>query len=1411
MICLMKSQRTRLLLVVLWVFIATFSLVLVFAAELNIKSDLSNAVQHIEKVIFRQNINSDDSSRVILTNEWTFARIETTGYNFMINNSNTNPNKITEASDVVWNTILWWEWNRILDASEYNVIIAWERNKIKGSSWSTIWWGINNRIESGSYNTIAWWSGNKIEWNRSSIAWWENNSISWDYSVAMWFSNNVIGNASVALGNNSNVNANNSFLWTDDVNNGWLNRDNTFAVVSERWMVVNSNKAHSLAKLRIWWSWSLVLSEWSDVDCNTTTKWVIKAENNGGSVCLCSCNWTWWSSLYGGSTCWEVCGWDWSSSPQCGDVKKVCWGDSYTYSWSCVEWKVIEWTWAYFVDKDGRVHRSCQTEDWKVVECKKEPIGDNCDGRWAQNHCDFSLIWASDSLIDRTCNTDWFTNDIIVWRLFDSDHLDVACSAGELCTKVCIEWYVPVNHDWMRYCDPKWCEAKEISGYNFPGVPSGSDADAVKTWTTQDGSYSCTGVANCQLWEFQVPLMSDACQYKCNSWTYLDGYTILNDFNWWVVLHDVKRTYTWVDSYQYECKADIICNNGIVEYTNYNPMTGPEVCYRKMEMGNSCWPTNVSWYSIGVVSDGSGGQAFKTVDWLDWSCSIPYSCNNGVLSFGTESCTFSCGIWDKKSDLGRFWNPYFYSVNYTPKAWKHVNKTELNSCEYTCESGQQWSESRWCYVPGCTCNSLPAHATLSSVTPTYDMTCTYDTNNNKACTFKCNDTYSWNSSTNKCVKCTGSIPSSANENAPGVLPSDVTEYHYSEDTNEACSYSCKNNYTWNESEGKCVENKCTWSYPTCPWVIIWDSNGSTGWHYVNKNNNLAACEWTCDAAYYDYDEDDDVKPCKPKSTTTQCSSVAYMCEDDVHIFTWTDINCSDHKCTWKCDWFLCPAVCEDGYILNEDWECDEEEIIEICRNVVIESNDRYGELSLMQHWYWSDPRPSPWAFCYYWWVLHSLKFVNTSWFETEIMQPVYSYQTSLKSNNHGGEMCRQDRATQVGEDTFNLNDYLFEDSEITFSNYNYSIDYPKTDYWYRLSLHDIFLPEPSEIIINGSYDFKDTCSWTYRYRNNMYQDWQFKTYSCSWNLPKWALLNDNSVVPLNNEEYVCDVFGTWACAYHCPYWFICNEDKNGCEPFLGENWCSDSIFMCSDWRYWKYYDRRWDTYVRIDGSLDHNYLSNHFTSWICEEIDDNDLSTCLTYFNSGEDGPDWCLRYRPCAATGDIPDWCWKYTECYMARNWINGQCVQGYIGWGIITDVSYCSNVANWAGWYIDQNGEDEDGYPCNRCMAKTTCPNWWSLRRSSVDCHGEIVGYVWDKACKKCSLNPSWDRFSFTFDILFDDPEYRACLARWWAIQSCKQLFCKKNWERFYFGLDYNDYVWNCNFNPTQNNCKCKRVGSL
>lgn len=443
--------------------------------------DPNNAIQHFQGVKIIATEDGDESYAVVKKN-WWLVWIET-DYNFLMSGWDTDSNSI-DAS-VRRSTILWWKDNKI-NGWTNEAILWWKDNKIeRGDSSSILWWSGN--LLSWNNSSILWWEGNTLEWSSSSIIGWEWNEVKKSYAIAAWNNNTADWYNSVAMWSGAEVSGKNSFLWTDGHSSKTLSKSNVFVVDWQSGMVVNFNKAHSFAQLTIWGS-LIIYSGDTAPNCGAGTKWVVKVVNNGDKKCLCSCDgsWiTWRNALHDGVMCPFLCS---NTSPEdavCGTANRDCDNDSYTYTWTCKTWTVVQWTGAFFVStkKDwttfvNYINWSCQSDTWVVVRCQTGLVWTGCPNKHPQTNGE--CVWGMDEnaeLVRGAGDRGW-TNYIY-------ENKEEAEKYS--CSYVCKKGYFPMSKTECVKC-PNWWDAEKQICY---GAMVCKKDNTFLEWDEGLGEFNC--------------------------------------------------------------------------------------------------------------------------------------------------------------------------------------------------------------------------------------------------------------------------------------------------------------------------------------------------------------------------------------------------------------------------------------------------------------------------------------------------------------------------------------------------------------------------------------------------------------------------------------------------------------------------------------------------------------------------------------------------------------------------------------------------------------------------------------------------------------------------------------------------------------------------------------------------------
>jgi hypothetical protein len=245
-------------------------------------------------------------------------------------------------------------------------------------------------------------------------------------------------------------------LWSDGATPVTLRANNLFAVNWERGMVVNTDAAHSFAKLTIWWS--LVIKDaGQNITCNSSLRWVLRLKKSGSKTCFCSCDGTSWHSVVWGGYCIWVC--DTSrSTAACNygsDLRVSCDDNMYSIENWCARWKVVQWTWSYLIDEKDYIHWTCMEDNWNTTGCAYHLPSDPCG--WVSQptvSCDYgagSLFKCKLSVWDFPEG-----DDGVIWTGEDATHYYWTCnyaSSSDDCSVS--KWICPATTYSSWWCDYK--------------------------------------------------------------------------------------------------------------------------------------------------------------------------------------------------------------------------------------------------------------------------------------------------------------------------------------------------------------------------------------------------------------------------------------------------------------------------------------------------------------------------------------------------------------------------------------------------------------------------------------------------------------------------------------------------------------------------------------------------------------------------------------------------------------------------------------------------------------------------------------------------------------------------------------------------------------------------------------------
>lgn len=279
------------------------------AAQINVKSDLSNAIQNIQEIYFSPDgIRNDDESKNI--------KVELHNGVVRIHG------KLLIGQDKTNNIIDPWATGAILIvgsgnhlSGSYNIMLAGEGNEIHNkASNAGIFWGENNKIYTGTRSFIFGGENNKISGTESIIMGGRNNILSWrnNYILAGGFSE-VKGNNNIVAGTNTQFKTprNNLFVWSDNkkrFNPGFSpETDNAFLVRADNgigiWTTNPQVKGIDIV------GGTIQIGDQPWLECNSETNGAIKFKSRWDNKpwCFCTCNGNQWVAMTPSANCTASC------------------------------------------------------------------------------------------------------------------------------------------------------------------------------------------------------------------------------------------------------------------------------------------------------------------------------------------------------------------------------------------------------------------------------------------------------------------------------------------------------------------------------------------------------------------------------------------------------------------------------------------------------------------------------------------------------------------------------------------------------------------------------------------------------------------------------------------------------------------------------------------------------------------------------------------------------------------------------------------------------------------------------------------------------------------------------------------------------------------------------------------------
>lgn len=287
---------------------------------IEIKTDLDHKVQHIEQMVFSTWGMKGDDGKIPPA-----AVISAKNYNPVISGNlfvehRGNRNTLDKKAE---HSALFYGTDNSLSGND-SITVVGVQNKISNNTTGiVILWGQNNVVKLNSqYNVIAGGRVGNIQWNFNFIGVWEDNTIigNWNTTIGgrnttvKWANNFVAGSKINFDPQNRGQSRNNTFIWSDNLNRGWVRqwftpaKDGTFLIRAEKGLAIGvpttsipgSVEVHGMVQLG------------NDTEACTKTKvWAIKYIDKKPSGCFCACDngaelWK-WSALSPSPYCESKC------------------------------------------------------------------------------------------------------------------------------------------------------------------------------------------------------------------------------------------------------------------------------------------------------------------------------------------------------------------------------------------------------------------------------------------------------------------------------------------------------------------------------------------------------------------------------------------------------------------------------------------------------------------------------------------------------------------------------------------------------------------------------------------------------------------------------------------------------------------------------------------------------------------------------------------------------------------------------------------------------------------------------------------------------------------------------------------------------------------------------------------------
>ena len=205
-----------------------------------------------------------------------------------------------------------------------SITVVWRDNTIQGSTTGVVILGGSDHTvkQNSQYNIIAGGYNGEVQWNFNFIGVGNTNKILWSWNTTIggrkttvkWANNFVAGSNINFDPQNRGQSHNNTFVWSDNIDRGWVRqwftpaKDGTFLIRAEKGLAIGVPTTSIPGSVEV----NGMVQLGNDTEACTQDKvWAIKYIDEKPSGCFCACDngygvWK-WSALSPSPYCEERC------------------------------------------------------------------------------------------------------------------------------------------------------------------------------------------------------------------------------------------------------------------------------------------------------------------------------------------------------------------------------------------------------------------------------------------------------------------------------------------------------------------------------------------------------------------------------------------------------------------------------------------------------------------------------------------------------------------------------------------------------------------------------------------------------------------------------------------------------------------------------------------------------------------------------------------------------------------------------------------------------------------------------------------------------------------------------------------------------------------------------------------------